>query len=109
MSTHKHLHVSEIYYKFVRVKDYLNKRAMNTKLTLTIEQSLIEKSKQYAKGKGRSLSDIIENYLKVIIKEDSVKVIDSTPITSSLRGSFKAPKDFDYKEQLSNRLSEKYL
>ena len=82
---------------------------MNTKLTLTIEQSLIEKSKQYAKGKGRSLSDIIENYLKVIIKEDSVKVIDSTPITSSLRGSFKAPKDFDYKEQLVHRLSEKYL
>ncbi len=82
---------------------------MNTKLTLTIEQSLIEKSKQYAKGKGRSLSDIIENYLKVIIKEDSVKVIDSTPITSSLRGSFKAPKDFDYKEQLTNRLSGKYL
>ncbi len=82
---------------------------MNTKLTLTIEQSLIEKSKQYAKGKGRSLSDIIENYLKVIIKEDSVKVIDSTPITSSLKGSFKAPKDFDYKEQLSNRLSKKYL
>jgi len=82
---------------------------VNTKLTLTIEQSLIEKSKQYAKGKGRSLSDIIENYLKVIIKEDSVKVIDSTPITSSLKGSFKAPKDFDYKEQLSNRLSKKYL
>lgn len=82
---------------------------MNTKLTLTIEQSLIEKSKQYAKGKGRSLSDIIENYLKVIIKEDSVKVIDPTPITSSLRGSFKAPKDFDYKKELSKSLSGKYL
>ena len=82
---------------------------MNTKLTLTIEKSLIEKSKQYAKSKGRSLSDIIENYLKVIIKEDSVNIIDSTPITSSLRGSFKAPKDFDYKEQLSKGLSEKYL
>lgn len=82
---------------------------MNTKLTLTIEQSLIEKSKQYAKGKGRSLSDIIENYLKVIVKEDDIKVIDNTPITSSLRGSFKAPKDFDYKEQLSKGLSKKYL
>ena len=82
---------------------------MNAKLTLTIEQSLIEKSKQYAKRKGRSLSDIIENYLKVIIKEDSVKVIDSTPITSFLRGSFKAPEDFDYKNELSKSLSEKYL
>ena len=82
---------------------------MNTKLTLTIEQSLIDKAKKYAKGKGRSLSDIIENYLKVIVKEDTIKVIDSTPITSSLRGSFKAPNDFDYKKELSKGLSEKYL
>ncbi len=82
---------------------------MNTKLTLTIEQSLIEKAKQYAKGKGRSLSDIVENYLKVIIKEENTKVIDSTPIASSLRGSFKAPKDFDYKKELSKGLSKKYL
>jgi hypothetical protein len=82
---------------------------MNTKLTLTIEQSLIDKAKKYAKGKGRSLSDIIENYLKVMIKEDNTKVIDSTPITSSLRGAFKMPKDFDYKKGLSKGLSEKYL
>jgi len=82
---------------------------MNTKLTLTIEQSLIEKAKQYAKGKGRSLSDIVENYLKVIISEEKAMVIDSTPIASSLRGSFKAPKGFDYKEELSKGLSEKYL
>jgi hypothetical protein len=82
---------------------------MNTKLTLTIEQSLIEKAKKYAKGQGRSLSDIVENYLKVIIKEENTKVIDQTPIASSLRGAFKAPKDFDYKEELSKGLSEKYL
>jgi hypothetical protein len=82
---------------------------MNTKLTLTIEHSLIDKAKKYAKGKGRSLSDIIQNYLKVIIKEDNVKVIDSTPIVSSLRGAFKAPKDFDYKNELAKGLSEKYL
>ncbi|MEQ9102712.1 MAG: DUF6364 family protein [Imperialibacter sp.] len=82
---------------------------MNTKLTLTIEETLIEKAKEYAKGKGRSLSDIVENYLKVIIKEDNAKVIDSTPIASSLRGSFKAPEGFDYKEELSKGLSKKYL
>ena len=82
---------------------------MNTKLTLTIEHSLIEKAKRYAKSKGRSLSDIIENYLKVIIKDDNPKLIDSTPITSSLKGTFKAPKDFYYKKELSKKLLEKYL
>ncbi|MDF1550565.1 MAG: DUF6364 family protein [Bacteroidales bacterium] len=82
---------------------------MNTKLTLTIEQSLIEKAKKYAKGKGRSLSDIVENYLKVIINEENIIEIDSTPITSSLRGAFKAPENFDYKKELSKELSNKYL
>ena len=81
---------------------------MNSKLTLTIEQSIIEKAKRYAKGNGRSLSDIIESYLKVIINEKNSKVIDPSPIATSLRGSFKAPKDFDYKKELSKELSQKY-
>lgn len=82
---------------------------MNTKLTLTIEQKLIEEAKKYAKSKGRSLSDIIENYLKAIVKEETTQVINSSPIASSLRGSFKAPEDFDYKKELSKALSKKYL
>ena len=82
---------------------------MNTKLTLTIEQTIIKKAKKYAKQKGRSLSDIIENYLKVITKEEVETDIEIAPITKSLRGSFKAPADFDYKKELSKVLSEKYL
>ena len=82
---------------------------MNTKLTLTIEQSVIEKAKVYAKGKGRSLSDIVENYFKAIVKEEGALKSDSTPITDSLRGSFKAPKDFDYRKELTKALSKKYL
>ncbi len=82
---------------------------MNTKLTLTIEQTIIEKAKKYAKGRGRSLSDIIENYLKVITREENKTDIEITPLTKSLRGSFKAPKDFDYKKELSKGLSQKYL
>lgn len=82
---------------------------MNTKLTLTIEQAIIEKAKRYANSKGRSLSDIIENYLKVITKEDEDEKQEMTPIVKSLKGSFKAPEDFDYKKELSKRLKEKYL
>ena len=82
---------------------------MNTKLTLTIEQSTIEKAKKYASGKGRSLSNIVENYLKAITNDETIESIDLTPIVKSLKGSFKAPKNFDYKKELSKRLSEKYL
>jgi hypothetical protein len=82
---------------------------MNTKLTLTIEQSVIDKAKGYAKRKGHSLSDIIENYLKVITKNGPKSDIEITPIVKSLRGSFKASSSLDYKKELSKRLSEKYL
>ncbi len=81
---------------------------MNTKLTLTIEQSIIEKAKSYAKEKGRSLSDIIENYLKAITSEQRI-VEDISPLVNSLRGSFKSPDSFDYKKELSKGLSEKYM
>ncbi|WP_192085731.1 DUF6364 family protein [Algoriphagus sp. Y33] len=83
---------------------------MNTKLTLTIEQDVIQKAKEYAKEKNRSLSGIIENYLKSLTQEnrdeDKPKL---TPIVKFLKGSFKMPEDFDYKEELKKVLEEKHL
>jgi len=83
---------------------------MNTKLTLTIEQEIIERAKNYAKEKNRSLSDIIENYLKMLTKSEQKQKIEKlNPIVKSLKGSFKMPKDMDYKKELRSRLEEKYL
>ena len=81
---------------------------MNTKLTLTIEQSVIEKAKKYAKDKERSLSDLIENYLKALTNNQPQQDIEMTPVVKSLKSSFNAPKNFDYKKELTNRLSKKY-
>ncbi len=81
---------------------------MTTKLTLTVEQDIIEKAKIYAKSKGQSLSGIIENYLKAIIVE-RVESESIAPISKSLKGSFKELSKEDYKSQLSDRLAEKYL
>ena len=83
---------------------------MNTKLTLTIEREVIESAKRYAKDKNRSLSDLIENYLKMLTKEDKVmKSQKLSPVVASLKGSFKMPKNMDYKKEIRNRLEEKYL
>lgn len=82
---------------------------MNTKLTLTIQQEVIERAKQYAKGKNRSLSDIIENYLKLLTNKDLKGENELSPIIESLKGSFKIPEDFDYKKELRNRLEKKYI
>ncbi len=80
---------------------------MQTKLTLTLEKSIIEQAKGYAKSKGRSLSELIENYLKVVLddKEDSIKI---SPSIKKLQGSIKLPDNFDYKKDLTDALSKKY-
>lgn len=83
---------------------------MNTKLTLTIEQEVIERAKEYARSQNRSLSDIIENYLKILTKEERTRDLKKlNPVVKSLKGSFKMPEDMDYKKELRNRLEKKYL
>ncbi len=82
---------------------------MSTKLTLTIDDSVMEKAKKYAKNKEKSLSSIVENYLKVLVKEQSENNIELTPIVKSLKSTFHSDQDFDYKTALAKKLSEKYL
>ena len=85
---------------------------MNTKLTLTMDKSVIERAKIYAKKEEQSLSNLVENLLKAVTYPKKPKKKDEeelSPIVKSLKGSFKAPADFDYKKELSKRLEEKYL
>ena len=82
---------------------------MNTKLTLTIEEEIIQKAKEYAKQKNRSLSKIIENYLKSLTTNDDKSKKKTSPIVKSLRGSFKVPADFDYKTELDKARTAKHL
>lgn len=82
---------------------------MNTKLTLTMEESVIERAKKYAGKRKRSLSDLVENYLKALTSGERKEEEKLTPTVKSLRGSFNLPKNFNYKKELTDRLSEKYL
>jgi len=80
---------------------------MNTKLTITLEKNIIEQAKAYAKSRGRSLSELIENYLKVVIEEPGKKIYIS-PAINKLKGSIKLPSDLDYKKELTKALNDKY-
>lgn len=80
---------------------------MTTKLTLTIDDSVISVAKKYAKKKGRSLSDIIENYLKSLTsKEHQEEKI--SPKILGLMGTVQLSDDFDYKKELTKALAKKY-
>ena len=82
---------------------------MITKLTLTIDQDVIGRAKKHASREGRSLSDIVESYLKIITSDEKREEVRITPRVKALKGSFKAPAGFDYKEELKKGLSKKYL
>jgi len=82
---------------------------MNTKLTLTIEKEVIKEAKEYAKEKGQSLSDLVENYFKLLTKDErKIAAKQLSPRIKRLRGILKADKNYDYKETLEKELSKKY-
>ncbi|MCF8425113.1 MAG: DUF6364 family protein [Bacteroidia bacterium] len=82
---------------------------MDTKLTLKLNQEIIEKAKKYASEKKLSLSRIIENYLNSLTSEKSEEdEIQISPFVKSLSTGIKLPADFDYKKDRGDYLEKKY-
>ena len=82
---------------------------MNKKLTLTIEKKVIETAKEYAKEKGQSLSEMVENYFKLVtVKRRQIKPEQLSPRIQRLRGIIKTGKKFNHKQILTEELSKKY-
>jgi len=82
---------------------------MNTKLTLTIQKEVIKIAKEYSKEKGQSLSELVENYFKLITNERRpIKPSELSPRVKRLRGIIKADEDLDYKQILTEELLKKY-
>jgi hypothetical protein len=87
---------------------------MDTKLTLNINKNVVNRAKKYAKKQGRSLSDVVENYLKAItinekIDEEEFMSKISPEIRELVGIAGKAPKNFDYKKEIEDYLTKKYL
>jgi len=81
---------------------------MDTKLTLKLNQSVIEKAKFYAKARKTSVSKLIENYLQHITDNSPDKNQDITPVVKSLSGIIKLPKNYDSKKEYADFLTRKY-
>ena len=81
---------------------------MDVKLTLKLDQEIIEKAKHYAANKKLSLSRLIETYLQSITSEKKSDEIQISPFVKSLSTGVQIPNDFDYKSEYSNYLTEKY-
>jgi 23S rRNA maturation-related 3'-5' exoribonuclease YhaM len=91
----------------IRIFEYQITRAMTTKLTLTMEDKVIDSAKKYARQQGKSLSGIVENYLKSISTQETTAE-NLSPKVARLKGVIKLPDDFDYKKEIGNALARKY-
>lgn len=84
---------------------------MDTKLTLKLDKFVIDRAKEYAALHKRSLSRMIESYLKSLIDKDlpdSEDDIEISPFVKSMRTGVKLSADLDYKKEYGDYLLEKY-
>ena len=87
---------------------HVNNNIMETKLTLRLNDNVIERAKIYAKNQRISLSKMIESYLDSLTREKVSNHKSITPLVESLSGVINLPSDFDYKNEYTDYLTEKY-
>ena len=78
---------------------------MQTKLTLRLENQLIDQAKFYAANVGKSLSQVVADYFKFLATEKAIHSSTSAPITQSLRGLLRNSEldQNDYKKYLEDK------
>ena len=81
---------------------------MDTKLTLKLNQKIIERAKVYASDKKMSLSRIVESYLQSLTSEKNGNQLEISPFVKSIATGTKTPTDLDYKKDYSDYLMEKH-
>jgi hypothetical protein len=81
---------------------------MDTKLTLKLDQEIIEKAKHYAAENKLSLSRIIENYLNSLTSDKTNNDIQISSFVKSISSGIKIPADYDYKQDRADYLNQKY-
>lgn len=80
---------------------------MDTKLTLKLDQEVIEKAKRFAQGQQTSLSQLIENYLLNLTREEDSPITIS-PLVKSLSGIIDLPASSDVRKGYRDHLRRKY-
>lgn len=80
---------------------------MDKKLTLSLDKSIIERAKAYAKANNISVSKLIEAYLKSLTTKKKGE-IEITPLVESLSGVISIDEKLELKKDYTNFLIEKY-
>jgi len=78
---------------------------MQTKLTLRLEEDLIEQAKAYAGKTGKSLSQVVADYFRLLTMASNRPPPPPAPLTQSLRGLLKdtGVEEGDYRRYLEEK------
>jgi hypothetical protein len=83
---------------------------MNKKLTLYLDEVVINKTKDYAEHNKETLSGIVEKYFRYITSKTPVKTKARMPSEiENLIGIIKIPSDLDVKKEYRKHRAEKTL
>lgn len=70
------------------------------KLTLSVDNRVVSRAKQYAKSQGVSVSHMVETYLAAVV-DSSSPPRETTPVLRSIRGILKKANIDDYRKHLA--------
>jgi hypothetical protein len=81
---------------------------MDSKLTLKLNQNVIEKAKQYAADQNLSLSRLVEFYFQSLTSQKNDDDSKISPFVKSIAKERSRPRDVDDKKEITDYLMEKY-
>lgn len=82
---------------------------MPVKLTLALDEAVIQKAKRYASRQNISLSKLVEFYFSSLASDDGSGRHGMPPITAGLAGMVRAEAQGEDMELVAESVSEKYL
>jgi hypothetical protein len=83
---------------------------MDTKLTLKLDQEVIEQAKTYARQKHQSLSALVEQYFRfLVVREEEPELPDISPTVHQLSGILDQIETGTIREEYTDYLERKYL
>lgn len=76
---------------------------MTSKLTLSIDEKIIARAKEYAREQELSLSALVENHLRSLVEVTGAE--SYSPLVRSLKGAIRVDaKGIDYKEIMESEM-----
>jgi len=81
---------------------------MPTKLTLSLNNKIIENAKAYAEKNRTSLSALVEKYFRFLTEKNTKKTKKVTPLVEELSGIIELPENFDPEKEYTDYLTRKY-